>query len=171
MDRPNSADGKGSFSAQMSDMAPDLLCDASGVHFIDMTGDGLDDLVCIDASGNAYLSVNQGDGNRAGGKSPTFRRVSSSALIKSNEGYKRERVLLADIDGDGRGDYGVIDDSGNVYFWRNGWIDPIPAYWQALGLRFTGKNMGDVRGTRFGDINGDVSAFESRIILASNQHF
>ena len=36
-------------------------------------------------------------------------------------------------------------------------IDDIPAYWQSLGQRFTGKNMGDIRGTRFEDINGDVS--------------
>ena len=141
----------------MSDLVPDLNCQyTEGVNFIDMNSDGLDDLVYIDADGNAYLSINQGDGNRAAGKSPTFKRVSSTAMIKPTEGYARDHVLLADIDGDGRGDYGVLDDSGNVYFWRNGWIDDIPAYWQYLGQRFTGKNMGDLRGTRFEDVNGDA---------------
>ena len=86
-----------------------------------MNSDGLDDLVYIDADGNMYLSINQGDGNRAAGKSPTFKRVSDTALIMATKGYKRDHVVLADIDADGRGDYGVIDDSGNVYFWRNGW--------------------------------------------------
>lgn len=137
-------------------MIPDITCIPRGLHFIDMNADGLDDIVCIDADGNAYLSVNQGDGNRAAGKSPTFKRVSSTALIKTNEGYPQDRVVLADIDGDGRGDYGIIDDSGNVLFWRNGWVDDIPKYWQAMGLRFTAKNMGDFRGVRFEDINGDV---------------
>lgn len=122
-----------------------------------MNSDGLDDLVYIDADGNAYLSINQGDGNRAAGKPPTFKRVSSTALIKKTEGKKRDRVVLADIDGDGRADYGTLDDAGNVFFWRNGWIDDLPKYWQYLGKRFTGKNKGDLRGVRFEDVNGDVS--------------
>lgn len=155
MRRTNSGDGKGSFNPGTS-FVGDLNCDSPlGVHFIDMTGDGLDDLVYIDATGNAYLSVNQGDGNRATGKPPTFKRVSSTALIKATEGYARANVVLADIDGDGRGDYGVIDASGNVYFWRNGGVAAIPAYWQSMGLRFEGKGLGDVTGTRFEDINGD----------------
>lgn len=143
----------------MSNLVPDLNCEyAEGVNFIDMNGDGLDDLVYIDADGNAYLSINQGDGDRAAGKSPTFKRVSDTAKIKDTEGSERSYVVLADIDGDGRGDYGVIDSSGNVNFWRNGWIDDIPAYWQALGQVFTGKDLGTVTATRFEDINGDVSS-------------
>lgn len=35
-------------------------------------------------------------------------------------GYNRNFVVLADIDGDGRGDYGRVDYDGNVQFWRNG---------------------------------------------------
>lgn len=138
-------------------MTPDIFCIPRGLHFIDMTGDGLDDIVCIDQAGNAYLSVNQGDGDRGAGRPPTFKRVSDTAKIKDTEGYAQDRVVLADIDGDGRGDYGIIDDGGNVHFWRNGWVDAIPKYWQALGLRFTAKNMGDLNGVRFEDINGDVS--------------
>lgn len=138
-------------------MSGDMFCIPRGLRFIDFNGDGLDDLACIDQAGNLYLSINQGDGDRAAGRPPTFKRVSDSAKIKDTEGYAQDRVVLADIDGDGRADYGIIDDSGNVHFWRNGWIDDIPKYWQALGLRFTAKGMGDVRGVRFEDINGDVS--------------
>lgn len=36
-------------------------------------------------------------------------------------------------------------------------LDDFPAYWQALGKRFDAKGMGDIRGVRFEDINGDVS--------------
>ncbi|KAF4963513.1 hypothetical protein FSARC_8480 [Fusarium sarcochroum] len=151
----NSGDGKAKFT-QASDLNPDLNCQfPEGVNFIDMNSDGLDDLVYIDADGNAYLSINQGDGNRAAGKPPTFKRVSSSALIKKTEGKKRDHVVLADIDGDGRGDYGTLDDAGNAYFWRNGWIDDLPKYWQSLGKRFEGKGKGDLRGVMFEDVNGD----------------
>jgi hypothetical protein len=105
--RANSTDGKAGFT-QTSDLNPDLNCEhPEGVNFIDMNGDGLDDLVYIGADGNAYLSVNQGDGDRAAGKPPTFKRVSDAAKIKDIEAYGRDYVRLADIDGDGRADYGV----------------------------------------------------------------
>lgn len=135
-------------------MFPNMYCIPRGLHFIDMNADGLDDIVCIGPEGNLYLSVNQGDGDRAAGKPPTFKFYDK---IKENEGYAQDRVRLADIDGDGRGDYGIIDDSGNVHFWRNGWVEDVPEYWQAMGLRFTAKGMGDIRGVRFEDLNGDVS--------------
>ncbi|KAJ3542499.1 hypothetical protein NM208_g4052 [Fusarium decemcellulare] len=95
----NSADGQGSFT-KINDINPNYYCDPRGIHFLDMNSDGLDDFVCITANGDAYLSVNRGDGDRAGGKSPTFRHVGK---IKSNEGADREHVVMADIDGDGRG--------------------------------------------------------------------
>lgn len=40
-------------------------------------------------------------------------------MIKSNEGYLQDRVRWGDIDGDGRADYLVIDDGGNILAWRN----------------------------------------------------
>lgn len=117
------------------------------------TGDGYDDIVCIDGDGNAYLSINRWDGTDT--TPPTFKRVSDTALIKTNEGYSQDRVRLADIDGDGRADYCILDDGGNVHCWRNDWIDDIPKFWEPLGLRFTAKGKGDIRGVRFEDINGD----------------
>ncbi|KAJ5005383.1 hypothetical protein K4K48_007369 [Colletotrichum sp. SAR 10_66] len=144
--------GGGKFD-KIADLDPDLFCNPRGVRFIDMNADGLDDLVCIDPNGNLYLSINQGDGSAS--KPPTFKRVSTTAKIKDTEGFKQDGIVLADIDGDGRGDYCHLDDGGNVWCWRNGWVDDIPEYWQALGLRFTAKGMGDVHGVRFEDINGD----------------
>ncbi|KAK7414551.1 hypothetical protein QQX98_006578 [Neonectria punicea] len=144
--------GAGKF-VRISDMNPDLKCIPKGVRFIDMNADGYDDLVCIAPDGSAYLSINQRDGTAT--KPPTFKRVSATAFIKGTEGFAQERVILADIDGDGRGDYCILDDGGNVQCWRNGWVNDIPAYWQPLGIRFTAKGMGDGRGVRFEDINGD----------------
>ncbi|KAM0544199.1 hypothetical protein ACHAPJ_011950 [Fusarium lateritium] len=147
----NSADGQANFT-KINDVNPNFYCDPRGIHFIDMNADGLDDFVCITANGDAYLSINRGDGNRAAGKSPTFRHVGK---IKSNEGADRDHVVLADIDGDGRGDYGTLDAMGNVRFWRNGWVNDIPQYWQDLGRRFDNTGLGSYAGVRFEDINGD----------------
>lgn len=55
----NSADGEGAFT-QIDFLTVDLVCnEPAGVNFIDMNGDGLDDLVYIDEDGNAYLAINQ----------------------------------------------------------------------------------------------------------------
>jgi hypothetical protein len=47
--------------------------------------------------------------------------------------------------------------NGNVKFWRNGWIDDIPKYWQALGTRSPSQGYSDLRGYIFEDMNGDLS--------------
>ncbi|GAB1314670.1 hypothetical protein MFIFM68171_04880 [Madurella fahalii] len=49
----------------------------------------------------------------------------------------------------------TIADNGDVSCWRNGGQGSLSDYWQALGVVFTGKGMGDVDGVRFADINGD----------------
>lgn len=138
-------------------MAPGHYCIPRGLHFIDMNADGLDDLVCIHPNGDLYLSINKGDGDRAAGKPPGWTWV---GLIKNAEA-EQDRIRLADIDGDGRGDYGVINDDGSISFWRNGWVDNKPKYWQPLGVRSTmstGVSLeAALPGLRFVDINGDVS--------------
>ena len=98
------------------------------------------------------MSINNKDGTST--KPPTFRNLGQ---VKKTEGWAQDRVRLADIDGDGRTDYCILDDGGNVRCWRNGGTKDAPEYWQDLGTRFTAKGMGDMRGVRFADINGDVS--------------
>lgn len=69
------------------------------------TADGLDDLVCIHPNGDLQLSINNGDGS--GSTPPTFKDL---GIIRRNSGRAQEFVRLADIDGDGRGDYCHLDD-------------------------------------------------------------
>lgn len=148
----NSGDGKGVFT-DMDDVHGAMYCDnGAGVFFLDMNGDGLDDFVCVDSKGNVDLAVNQGNGDRASGKAPSFKSV---GRIKATETNARANVVLADIDGDGRGDYGVLAATGPITFWRNGGTGDKPAYWQAMGVRWT-ESTGS-KGIRFRDLNGDVS--------------
>ncbi|KAK8108347.1 uncharacterized protein PG998_010360 [Apiospora kogelbergensis] len=136
---------------KIGDMSVSDNCVPRGVHFVDLNADGYDDFVCIGPDGTAYATINQRDGTAT--TPPTFKPI---GMIKSSVGYAQDRVRMGDIDGDGRADYLVLDDGGNIRAWRNGWIDDIPKYWQELGVRFTAKGMGDGRGVRFHDLNGDV---------------
>ncbi|ETS79802.1 hypothetical protein PFICI_07331 [Pestalotiopsis fici W106-1] len=135
---------------KIADMTVDDNCIPRGVRFIDINGDGLDDFVCIAPNGDAFASINEGNGNA--NTPPTFHSI---GLWKENVGWTQEHIVLADIDGDGRADYCYWDDGGNIWCWRNGWIDDVPKYWQNLGMRFPAKGMGDAHGVRFEDINGD----------------
>lgn len=150
----------------LNDMHSEIACEAEGVNFIDMNADGLDDLVCIDSKGNAYLSINQGDGDAQSKKPPSFKNL---GLIKTTETTKRKYVFLADIDGDGRGDYGVQKEANYLWtdsFWRNGGVEDKPKYWQALGSRSI--KYDDTFWHRYADINGDVStAHATHTIISS----
>ena len=46
-------------------------------------------------------------------------------MLKQNVGFGGDRVRMGDIDGDGRSDYLVMDDGGNILAWRNGWIGKL----------------------------------------------
>ncbi|KAF5020271.1 hypothetical protein F66182_7705 [Fusarium sp. NRRL 66182] len=143
-------DGGGRFT-KIADLDVHDNCVPKGVVFIDLNGDGLDDFACIGSDGAVYASINQGNG--AGDTLPAF--VYKGLWKAADPKYPQARVRLADIDGDGRADFCGLADNGDVYVWRNGWINDMPEYWQALGRRFEGKGMGHLDGTRFEDINGD----------------
>jgi hypothetical protein len=97
-----------------------------------------------------HSSVNGGsDGN---GRA-TFNTVNFG--WPAHAGYEGRHIRLGDIDGDGRTDYCVIGDDGVTKCWRNGGLGNTAAYWQDMGIVFPPKGKGDIRGTRFVDINGD----------------
>ncbi|RSM12379.1 hypothetical protein CEP52_002563 [Fusarium oligoseptatum] len=144
-------DGGGKFTKIATDLNVNDNCKPKGVVFIDLNGDGLDDFACIGPDGAVYASINQGNGG--GDKPPSF--VYKGLWRAADSRFPQAKVRLADIDGDGRADFCGLSDNGDVYVWRNGWIDDMPGYWQALGKRFEGKGMGNLEGTRFEDLNGD----------------
>lgn len=143
--------GGGSFTALDDTVDVGIFCNARGVRWSDFNADGLEDFICIGPDGGASLSINDG------GSPPTFKLI---GLIIDNKEELQDRVRLGDIDGDGRCDYCVIHDNGDMHCWRNGGqgLAPTSAYggsWQDLGIVFTGNTIGDIAGTMLVDINGD----------------
>ncbi|KAK4198547.1 hypothetical protein QBC40DRAFT_308196 [Triangularia verruculosa] len=140
--------GGGKFS-KVSDLDTKLFCNPRGIWWVDINADGYDDFLCVSPNGDTLASINNRDGTAT--RPPTFTKI---GMIKGNVGYAQDRVRWGDIDGDGRADYMIIDNNGNVRAWRNSGTTDTPS-WQPLGLRFSAKGMGDMRGVRFEDINGD----------------
>ncbi|KAH8891447.1 hypothetical protein GQ53DRAFT_865088 [Thozetella sp. PMI_491] len=145
----------GTFSSTWTEFQSPLGCKGSVTHaFKDLNNDGLDDLWCIGAQGQASVAINRG------GNPPTFESIGQ---VKASPGsYVATDVRIADIDGDGRADYCVIHANGDIGCWRNGGQGDTVAYWQGftgvndLGSTvFTGKGKGNKNGVFLGDINGD----------------
>ncbi|KAK8085967.1 Integrin alpha N-terminal [Apiospora phragmitis] len=144
------ADGYWNFR-RLGDMPTPTFCRIRGVHWADFNGDGLDDFACISPNGDLWVSINKGDGTAD--RWPSFKVLGK---IKENVGFAQDRVRLADIDGDGRTDYCVIQNDGALRCYRNGWVEDFPEYWQDLGVQFSNaENHDDIAGVRFEDINGD----------------
>ncbi|KAE8138735.1 hypothetical protein BDV38DRAFT_281664 [Aspergillus pseudotamarii] len=119
-------------------------CLARGVRWGDVSGDGLDDFICISREGHMYVSINEDKDPNV----PTFRSI---GLVKDR---------LGDIGGDGRIDYCLIHKNGDIRCWHNGGQKDAPTkeyggYWQDLGIVFKGKGMGDITGVPLVDINRD----------------
>ncbi|KAL4860487.1 SGNH hydrolase-type esterase domain-containing protein [Aspergillus spectabilis] len=130
-------------------------CKPPGVRWGDVNNDGLDDFICIGPDAAMFVSINRGAINNV----PMFEHI---GLVRpaAGDGMAQINVKLGDIDGDGRIDYCLIAENGDIRCWRNGGQREAPTaayggYWQDLGTVFTGKGMGDITGVRFVDINGD----------------
>ncbi|KAK3385369.1 carbohydrate esterase family 3 protein [Podospora didyma] len=133
-----------------------FTCSSTSSHqFGDFDNDGLADIWCINTNGAASVAINQG------GNPPTFTNIGQVMSAKSDT-YPTDQILLGDIDGDGRTDYCLVDNNGNVRCWRNGGTSSSVSTWQGFsaedgfgGVVFPAQGMGNRTRVRLGDLNGD----------------
>jgi hypothetical protein len=121
------------------------------VRFADYDGDGRDD----------YLVVNDEGAVHAWRNTPGDRGVPSwsarGPLASGVAGATREKVRFADVNGDGRDDYLMVQDNGSVLAWVNnggegsgGWINQ--------GVFASGVDGATRDRLRFADVDGDRRA-------------
>ncbi|WP_344121757.1 FG-GAP-like repeat-containing protein [Streptomyces blastmyceticus] len=120
----------------------------SRVRFADINGDGKADYLVVQDYGVVKAWINNG-GTKHGG-------WTAFGTFASGVGEPDDRVRFADINGDGKADYLVVQDNGVVDAWiNNGGSDH--GGWTAFGTFASGVGEpGDK--VRFADINGDGKA-------------
>ncbi|KAH7161860.1 hypothetical protein EDB81DRAFT_683957 [Dactylonectria macrodidyma] len=124
----------------------------SGVRFADLNGDGRDDYIWVDSRNGAVSAwINQGkrNGNWL---------WQGLGVIASGVGATTTNVQLADINGDGRADFLIVDqDTGAVTAWLNTGADLIPD-WHKLGVIATGGSASEGDTVFLGDFTGEGRA-------------
>ncbi|WP_030248377.1 FG-GAP repeat domain-containing protein, partial [Streptomyces sp. NRRL S-350] len=96
-------DGHGTWQ-DIGQVASGLTTDASRVRFADIDGDGRTDYCVLDGNGGIRTYLNRG-GDTSGG-------WADQGQIASGLTGDLSRIRLADINGDGRADYSVINPNG-----------------------------------------------------------
>ncbi|WP_327064721.1 GDSL-type esterase/lipase family protein [Kitasatospora sp. NBC_01302] len=125
----------------------------SRIQFADLTGDGRAD----------YLDVNPVTGevdmwqNNGPGASGHYSWTSLPGIATGVGAPSTSRVQFADLNGDGKADYLVVNSNGSVQEWQNGGNSGNGWIWQPQGSVATG--VGDP-GSRiqFADLTGDGRA-------------
>lgn len=136
-------------------VADGLHSDASWVHLADMDGDGKADYLVVDVHTGAltcWLNHLPAPWAPAG---------ADGGIIADGAG-PGNAIFFADMNGDGKADYLVVDDnSGAVTVFWNGGADPGAQHgWRfdPGGVIATGVPHANLKTIRFADINGDGRA-------------
>lgn len=145
--------GSGKFGPSTT-FDPGMSCpDGSGHAFGDFNNDGLDDFFCIRDGASVQVSLNRG------GSPPKFESIGT--VVPSSTGWNIGDVRIADIDGDGRVDFCLVNVAGSeVKCSRNGGNGDKYS-WQGFstvdgirGVVFNKKK--DFQSSfQFADMNGD----------------
>ncbi|MCF3105187.1 VCBS repeat-containing protein [Streptomyces roseoverticillatus] len=119
-----------------------------GDYQVDIDGDGSADYLIVDDNGAVRAYINKGgDGHGT---------WINKGIIAKGTGAPGSRVRFADIDGDRKADYLVVEDNGAVHAWTNS-SDDTKDGWKDRGIIATGTGAPGNK-IRFADINADGKA-------------
>ncbi|MFI0169652.1 FG-GAP-like repeat-containing protein [Streptomyces sp. NPDC017095] len=129
---------------------------ASGrdVRFTDLNSDGRADYVVVNDDGSVRAWLNGGPKPDGGDW-----YWAPQGTIAGGVGAPGTTIRLADLNGDGRADYVVVNDDGSVRAWSNGGPKPEGGdwYWAPQGTIAGGVGAAG-RNVRFADLTGDRRA-------------
>lgn len=98
----------------------------SGNILVDITSDGLADCLWIFQTGSVAGYKNGGPGSSGAGADTWIGTLLDD--VTGGVPGDRDTIHFADVDGDGRADFHVIGDSGDLTAWLNSGPDDIPQW-------------------------------------------
>ncbi|MFF2076420.1 FG-GAP-like repeat-containing protein [Kitasatospora sp. NPDC058162] len=148
----NGGDTGGGWTS-LGQVATGLGADPNRVRFADFDGDGKADYIYINPDGSVHVYLNRGGDGRGGWQ--------DLGIVATGLTTDVSRVRFADIDGDGRADYNVINPNGSVGTYLNRGGD-TGGGWVNYGQIASGLTTDPSR-VRLADIDGDGRADYSAI--------
>ncbi|MGK5732824.1 FG-GAP-like repeat-containing protein [Streptomyces sp. URMC 124] len=118
-----------------------------GDYQVDINGDGKADYLVVEDNGAVHAYVNNGGDGQGG--------WTDKGIIAKGTGAPGTKVRFADINGDRKADYLVLDDKGAVHAWTKN--SDAEDSWTDRGIIATGTGAPPGK-VRFADINGDGKA-------------
>ncbi|MEV8475339.1 FG-GAP-like repeat-containing protein [Streptomyces sp. NPDC051173] len=143
----NGGDGQGGWK-DYGRIATGVGAGGGKVRLADIDGDGKADYLVVGENGSVRAFVNNGGDGHGGWK--------EYGQIATGTGAVSDKVRFADIDGDGKADYLVVEDDGSVRAWINNGGDGHGG-WKDYG-RIDGGAAVPADKVRFADIDGDGKA-------------
>ncbi|KAF2798617.1 carbohydrate esterase family 3 protein, partial [Melanomma pulvis-pyrius CBS 109.77] len=144
--------GGGEFEGPLSVPAP-FDCPSNDIRWADVS-DGISDYICVLEHTHVFVGINAGSKDDT---HPTFMTIETDSPDHALPNYTGSQVRIADIDGDGRADYCLINIDGDIRCWRNGGLGYYSEYWQDMGVVLPSQGKAGEK-IRLIDINGDGRA-------------
>ncbi|MFC5145831.1 trypsin-like serine protease, partial [Streptomyces aureoversilis] len=129
-------------------VTPPVSTEAPVDSHIDIDGDGKADYIVLEDSGAVRAWINRGDDAKD--------KWEDRGIIATGTGAPASKVRFADVDGDRKTDYLVVDDKGAVRAYINK-TAPGKDDWTNRGVIATGTGAPGSK-VRFADINNDGKA-------------
>ncbi|MFE4516269.1 FG-GAP-like repeat-containing protein [Kitasatospora sp. NPDC056783] len=139
----NGGDGRGGWT-KVGQVTQGSTGDADHVRFADFDGDGKADYITLSDGGEVTVFLNRG-GDVGGGFVPLGR-------VAWGVTGDRSRIRFADMDGDGKADYTIVNDDGAVTTYINKGGDVGGGWFLRPRIIVAATNQNQVN---FADVNGD----------------
>ncbi|KAL8942644.1 MAG: hypothetical protein Q9216_001557 [Gyalolechia sp. 2 TL-2023] len=110
---------KGEVNLYLNKGSADASVIGDGVRLADLNGDGIDDYIWLAPNAGVTLYIN--GGQQSDGQNWIWVPFNDGKEIANGAGAKREEILFADLDGDGKEDFVIVDPkSGGLTLYKSG---------------------------------------------------
>ncbi|KAL8929645.1 MAG: hypothetical protein Q9172_000324 [Xanthocarpia lactea] len=146
---------KGELDVYINKGTADTSVIGDSVKLADLNGDGLDDYVVLGANAGVRLYTN--NGLQSDGRHWNWVPINNFEEIATGAGAKREMIHFADMDGDGKQDFNIVEPkSGAIVLYKNGGQQPDGKWtWiPALDGKPIATGLGPGKLIRLADLDG-----------------